>query len=73
MLGRGHGSRFLKILAERLRAEGAPAVVIDPDVDNLRARQAYRRAGLRGDTIVDTDEGPAVVMTFVGDDTYCSG
>ena len=68
MLGRSHGSRFLKILAERLRAEGAPAVVIDPDVDNLRARRAYRRAGFRGDTIVDTDEGPAVVMTFVGDD-----
>jgi aminoglycoside 6'-N-acetyltransferase len=69
MLGCGHGSRFLKILAERLRAEGAPAVVIDPDVDNLRARRAYRRAGFRGDTIVDTDEGPAVVMTFVGDNT----
>lgn len=68
MLGCGHGSRFLKIVAERLRAEGAPAVVIDPDVDNLRARRAYRRAGFRGDTIVDTDEGPAVVMTFVGDD-----
>ena len=41
MIGRGHGSAYLKLLAERLRAEGAPVVAIDPDVDNLRARRAY--------------------------------
>jgi RimJ/RimL family protein N-acetyltransferase len=45
MLGRGHGSAFLRRLAERLVAEGAPIVAIDPDVDNLRARRAYARAG----------------------------
>lgn len=64
MLGRGHGARFLRLFAERLRADGAPVVVTDPHVDNHRARRAYRRAGFSGDTAVDTDDGPAVVMTF---------
>src|SRR4029079_16264162 len=41
MTGRGHGSRFLKLLARRLIREGEPVVAIDPDVNNLRARRAY--------------------------------
>ena len=64
MLGRGHGARFLRLVAERLRAEGAPLVAIDPAVDNVRARRAYARAGFVGDTIVETDAGPAVLMLF---------
>lgn len=66
MLGRGHGAAFLRMLAEQLRAEGAPAVAIDPDVDNHRARRAYARAGFRGETVVETAEGPAVLMLFEG-------
>lgn len=66
MLGQGHGPRFLRELAQRLREEGAPQVAIDPDVDNLRARRAYARAGFVGDTVVETGEGPAVVMLFAG-------
>jgi aminoglycoside 6'-N-acetyltransferase len=64
MLGVGHGARFLRLFALRLRAEGAPAVVIDPDPDNLRARRAYGRAGFCGDRLVETAEGPAVLMIF---------
>jgi aminoglycoside 6'-N-acetyltransferase len=64
MIGRGHGSAYLRQLAERLRAEGAPVVAIDPDVDNLRARRAYEKAGFRGDAIVQSAEGPAVLMIF---------
>jgi aminoglycoside 6'-N-acetyltransferase len=64
MIGRGHGSAYLRQLAEQLRAEGAPIVAIDPDVDNLRARRAYRKAGFRGDTVVETGQGPAVLMIF---------
>ena len=64
MLGRGHGSAFLGLLATRLRAEGAPAVAIDPDLDNLRAQRAYRKAGFRGDAMVATREGPAILMIF---------
>lgn len=66
MLGRGHGSRFLRRHAERLRQAGAPCVVIDPDPDNARARRAYARAGFAGDEIVQTDEGPAVFMRYTG-------
>jgi len=66
MLGRGHGAVFLRLVAEQLKAEGAPAIAIDPDVENLRARRAYAKAGFRGDRIVETGEGPAVLMLFEG-------
>jgi aminoglycoside 6'-N-acetyltransferase len=66
MLGCGHGAIFLRLLARQLMADGAPAVAIDPDVDNARARRAYARAGFCGDRIVQTDEGPAVLMLFSG-------
>jgi aminoglycoside 6'-N-acetyltransferase len=49
---------------EGVRAEGAPVVAIDPDVDNVRARRAYEKTGFRGDAIVETGEGFAVLMTF---------
>jgi aminoglycoside 6'-N-acetyltransferase len=66
MIGRGHGSVFLRLVAEWLKAEGAPVVAIDPDVDNARARRAYEKAGFHGDTIVETEAGPAILMTFDG-------
>jgi aminoglycoside 6'-N-acetyltransferase len=66
MIGRGHGAAYLKLLAERLRAEGAPVVAIDPDCDNLRARRAYAKAGFRGDTVVETRSGLAILMIFAG-------
>ena len=64
MLGQGHGAIFLRRLAQQLLAEGAPVVAIDPDVENLRARRAYARAGFVGETVVQTGEGPAVLMLF---------
>jgi len=64
MIGRGHGSAFLRLLAVRLRAEGAPVVAIDPDVGNFRARRAYEKAGFRGEGVVESSEGPAVLMLF---------
>jgi aminoglycoside 6'-N-acetyltransferase len=67
MIGRGHGSVFLRLLAERLIREGAPLVAIDPDAGNERARRAYARAGFTGDRVVDTEAGPAVLMTFEGE------
>lgn len=62
LLGCGHGPAFLQLLARRLRADGAPVVAIDPAADNHRARRAYANAGFRGDTIVATAEGSAVLM-----------
>lgn len=67
MIGAGHGSAFLRLLAEQLHAEGAPVVAVDPDPGNLRARRAYENADFRGSVEVDTEWGPAILMTF-GDD-----
>jgi aminoglycoside 6'-N-acetyltransferase len=53
MVGCGHGSAYLGLLAQRLCAEGAPLVAIDSAADNLRALRAYKgpvfdlRRGLR--------------------------
>ncbi len=64
MIGRGHGSAYLSLLAERLCAQGAPLVAIDPDADNLRARRAYERAGFRFEALVTTEAGPAALMIY---------
>jgi aminoglycoside 6'-N-acetyltransferase len=62
MLGCGHGSAFLRVVGEKLLADGAPIVAIDPDCDNHRARRAYARAGFVEESIVVTANGPVVVM-----------
>jgi aminoglycoside 6'-N-acetyltransferase len=54
------------LLAERLTAEGAPVVAIDPDVENLRARRANEKAGFRGEDLIETGAGPMILMTFGG-------
>jgi aminoglycoside 6'-N-acetyltransferase len=62
MLGLGHGSAFIRSFTERLLAKGTPRVVIDPDPANVRAIRAYERAGFLKDRIVDTPDGPALLM-----------
>ena len=62
MLDRGHGSAFIRSFTERLLANGAPRVVIDPDPANARAIRAYEKAGFSKDRIVDTPDGPALLM-----------
>jgi aminoglycoside 6'-N-acetyltransferase len=62
MLGGGHGSAFIRAFAEQLLAKGTPRVVIDPDPANARAIRAYERAGFSKDRIVDTPDGPALLM-----------
>jgi aminoglycoside 6'-N-acetyltransferase len=64
MIGRGHGQAYLRLLAERLCAEGAPLVAIDPAAENLRARRAYEKAGFCVERMVATEAGPAVLMVF---------
>lgn len=64
LIGRGHGSAVLRIVATHLIAQGAPFVGIDPDEDNHRARAAYRKAGFVGEEVVETEDGPAVLMLF---------
>jgi aminoglycoside 6'-N-acetyltransferase len=62
MLDRGHGSAFIRVFTEQLLAKGTPRVVIDPDPANARAIRAYARAGFSKDRIVDTPDGPALLM-----------
>jgi aminoglycoside 6'-N-acetyltransferase len=66
MIGCGHGAAYLRCLAERLIAEGAPLIAIDPDVENVRAQRAYEKAGFRRGETVETAEGPAILMIFGG-------
>jgi aminoglycoside 6'-N-acetyltransferase len=65
MIGQGHGQAYLRLLAERLCAEGAPLVAIDPVEENLRARRAYEKAGFRAEARVMTAAGPSVLMLYV--------
>src|SRR5450631_1780938 len=62
MIGRGHGSRFIRQFTDRLLASGIPRLVTDPDPDNGRAVRAYARAGFQREGIVDTPDGPALMM-----------
>jgi aminoglycoside 6'-N-acetyltransferase len=64
MVGRGHGSAYLNLLAQRLYAEGAPLVAIDPAADNLRALRAYERAGFRFEARVETEGGQSALMIY---------
>ncbi len=64
MIGRGHGPGYLSLLAERLCAEGAPLVAIDPAIDNLRARRAYEGAGFRFEALVATVAGLTALMIY---------
>jgi aminoglycoside 6'-N-acetyltransferase len=66
MLGRGHGSAFLRLLAMDLIAAGAPMVAIDPDLANVRARAAYAAAGFVEDGIVESGDGRVARMLFTG-------
>ncbi len=63
MLGRGHGSAFIRAHVDRLFAAGAPAVGTDPDPENARAIRAYAKAGfipLR--EAVDTERQRVLLM-----------
>jgi aminoglycoside 6'-N-acetyltransferase len=62
LIGRGHGSSFIRQFADSLLTSGIPRVVTDPDPDNGRAVRAYAKAGFQSDRVVDTPDGPALLM-----------
>ena len=62
MIGRGHGSNFIRQFADKLLASGIPRVVTDPDPDNGRAVRAYTKAGFQSERLVDTPDGQALLM-----------
>ena len=62
MIGRGHGSGFIRQFVDTLLGQGIPRVVTDPDPDNVRAVRAYAKAGFRSERRVDTPDGTALLM-----------
>jgi aminoglycoside 6'-N-acetyltransferase len=63
MIGRGHGSLFVRAHCDRLLAAGAPAIGTDPHPDNERAIRAYQKAGfIIGSGPLDTRWGRALLM-----------
>jgi aminoglycoside 6'-N-acetyltransferase len=62
MIGRGHGSGFIRQFTDALLESGIPRVVTDPDPDNGRAVRAYAKAGFQSGRVVDTPDGPALLM-----------
>ena len=62
MIGRGHGSAFIRQFVDDRLRDGIPRIVTDPDPVNLRAVRAYEKAGFARERIVDTPDGPALLM-----------
>lgn len=62
MIARGHGSAFIRAFVDEQLRNGLPRVVTDPDPLNLRALRAYEKAGFVRDRIVETPDGPALLM-----------
>ena len=62
MVDRGHGSGFIRSFVDELLSSGTPRVITDPDPENSRAIRAYEKAGFCRDRIVDTSDGPALLM-----------
>jgi len=62
LVDRGHGSAFIRTFADGLLTAGTPRLVTDPDPANARAVRAYEKAGFHRDRMVDTPDGPALLM-----------
>ena len=62
MIGRGHGSSFIRQFVDGLLTSSVPRVVTDPDPGNGRAIGAYEKAGFVRDRMVDTPDGEALLM-----------
>ena len=62
LVDRGHGSAFIRTFAGGLLAAGTPRLVTDPDPANARAVRVYEKAGFHRDRMVDTPDGPGLLM-----------
>ncbi len=62
MIERGHGSALVRRFVDDRLHNGAPRIVTDPDPANGRAIRAYGKAGFEKDRMVETPDGPALLM-----------
>ncbi|MFB9266099.1 GNAT family N-acetyltransferase [Bradyrhizobium erythrophlei] len=62
MMEGGHGSALIRGFVEERLAQGVPRIVIDPNPDNPRAIRAYEKAGFQKVRMIDTPDGPALLM-----------
>ncbi|MHC6154329.1 GNAT family N-acetyltransferase [Bradyrhizobium elkanii] len=62
MMAGGHGSALIRAFVDDRLAQGAPRIVTDPDPANARAIRAYEKAGFQKVGMVDTPDGPALLM-----------
>ena len=62
LIEHGHGSAMIRVFVDERLKRGAPRMVTDPDPDNLRARRAYENAGFAPIGMVDTPDGPSLLM-----------
>jgi aminoglycoside 6'-N-acetyltransferase len=62
MIEQGHGSALIRTFVDERLRNGAPRIVTDPDPTNTRALRAYEKAGFARVGMVDTPDGPALLM-----------
>jgi aminoglycoside 6'-N-acetyltransferase len=62
LLGRGHGTAFIRLFVESLFKAGAPRVITDPNPRNSRAIRAYAKAGFKAIDRRTTISGEALLM-----------
>jgi aminoglycoside 6'-N-acetyltransferase len=62
MIERGHGSAMIRAFVDERLTRGTPRMVTDPDPNNLRAMRAYENAGFVRVGMVDTPDGPSLLM-----------
>jgi aminoglycoside 6'-N-acetyltransferase len=61
-IGRGQGPLAIRAFCDLMFQRGVPRVVTDPAPANARAIRAYEKAGFRRQRLVDTPDGPALLM-----------
>lgn len=62
MMQGGHGSALIRAFVDERLAQGAPRIVTDPNPENPRAIRAYEKAGFQKLRMVETPDGPALLM-----------
>jgi aminoglycoside 6'-N-acetyltransferase len=62
MIERGHGPALIRCFVDDRLQKGAPRIVTDADPANRRAVRAYEKAGFEKDRMVETPDGPALLM-----------